>query len=183
MNPLILEIAANSGGQVQQIARTFGVDWPHLLAQIISFSIVCFLLYRFAYRPVLAILEQRQRQIVQGIADSKKIKEELTKTEAERHTTLMEAGMEASKIVEEAHAAAAQVKKNEIQKAIAAAQQITFKAQEAAVQERAEMLLEVKREVGLLVVEATTKVTGKILTTDDQRRMAEETVRELPKVA
>src|SRR2546421_7180429 len=39
-------------GQIQEIARTFGVDWPHLIAQVISFSVVCILLQRFAYRPV-----------------------------------------------------------------------------------------------------------------------------------
>ena len=46
-----------------QIARTFGVDWPHLVAQIISFSIVCALLYQFAYRRILAMLEQRRQKI------------------------------------------------------------------------------------------------------------------------
>ncbi len=45
MNALVLLAEANSGGQVEQIARTFGVDWPHLIAQIISFSIVCAVLY------------------------------------------------------------------------------------------------------------------------------------------
>jgi F0F1-type ATP synthase membrane subunit b/b' len=41
---------------LQSIATTFGVSWPHLLAQVVSFCIVCLILYRFAYRPVLAML-------------------------------------------------------------------------------------------------------------------------------
>ena len=45
MNALLLFAEAESGGQIEQIARTFGVDWPHLIAQIISFSIVCAFLY------------------------------------------------------------------------------------------------------------------------------------------
>ena len=40
-----------------QIAETFGVDWPHLTAQVVSFAIVCALLYWLAYKPVLAMLE------------------------------------------------------------------------------------------------------------------------------
>jgi hypothetical protein len=44
MNALVLMAQAESSGQIEQIARTFGVDWPHLIAQMISFSIVCFLL-------------------------------------------------------------------------------------------------------------------------------------------
>ncbi len=57
----------------------------------------------------------------------------------------------------------------ETQKAIAAAEQIIAKAREAAAQERAAMLAELKREVGRLVVQTTTTVTGKILTAEDQQ--------------
>ena len=40
-------------GQIEEIARTFGVDWTHLIAQIVSFGIVCAVLYKLAYRPIL----------------------------------------------------------------------------------------------------------------------------------
>ena len=183
MNTIAFFIDATAGGQVQQIAKTFGVDWPHLLAQVVSFSIVCFLLHRYAYKPVLAILEQRRRQIAEGIARSETIEAELAKTEAERHVILMQAGAEANKIIEEAHAAAAQVRKNETQKAMTAAEQIIAKAQEAAVQEHARMLWTLKSQLGQLVVQATAQVTGKVLTPDDHKRMAEETIQELAKAA
>ena len=183
MSPLAIYIAADSGGQVQQIAKTFGVDWPHLLAQIMSFSILCFLLYKYAYKPVLAILDLRRRQIEQGIADNKKIKLELTKTEIGRHEILMEAGAEATRIIEEARAAAAQLRKNENQKAIATAEQIVVKAREAAVQEQARLLAEFKGKLGVLVVQATAQLTGKVLTLEDQRRLAEETIRQVAKAA
>ena len=45
---------------IGEIARTFGVDWPHLLAQFVSFGIVCAVLYWYAYTPILQILEARQ---------------------------------------------------------------------------------------------------------------------------
>ena len=41
------------------------------------------------------------------------------------------------------------------------------------------MLAELRREVGRLVVDTTAKVTGKVLTPDDQKRLTEETTREL----
>ena len=63
--------------------------------------------------------------------------------------------------------------------AIARAEQIMAKAHEAAVQDHDRMLAELKREVGRLVVQTTTAVTGKILTVEDQRRLAEETSRQL----
>ena len=75
--------------------------------------------------------------------------------------------------------AAARVREQETQKAIASAEQIVTKAREAAAMERAQMLAELKREVGRLVVQTTATVTGKVLTAEDQRRLADETQKQL----
>lgn len=178
MNAVIL-LAVEQGGQVEKIARTFGVDWSHLGAQIISFGIVCAILYRFAYRPILKMLEARREQIALGQINVEKIKAELERIEAQRHEVLMRANAEAAKLIEEAHAAAASVQDQETRKAIAAAEQIITKSREAAARDHARMLVELKREVGRLVAQATATVTGKILTQEDQRRLAEETVRRM----
>jgi F-type H+-transporting ATPase subunit b len=179
MNAFILSAVAQSEGQFAQIARTFGVDWQHLGAQIISFSIVCAVLHKFAYRRILVMLEQRREQIALGIANAEKIKVELDKTETQRQEVLAQAHTQGAKFIQEAQAAAARVQQEETKKAIAAAEQITAKAREAASQDHDQMLAELKREVGKLVVQATTRVTGKILTAEDQRRLAEETSKEI----
>lgn len=179
MNAFVFLIAAQSDSQIAQIARTFGVDWPHLGAQIISFSIVCAVLYKFAYRRILEMLEQRRQQIALGIANAEKIKAELDKTESQRLEVLARAHTQGSKFIEEARAAAARVQQEETNKAVAAAEQIVKKAHEAAAQDHDRMLAELKRELGNLVVQATTTVTGKILTAEDQRRLAEETSKQI----
>jgi F-type H+-transporting ATPase subunit b len=182
MNLLLLAaqvVQTESSGQVEQIATTFGVDWPHLLAQVASFLIVCFILYRFAYRPVLKMLEARREQIARGLANAEQIKAELARTEAQRQEVMAQANVQADKLIEEARTAASRLQDQEAQKAIAAAEQIVAKAREATAQDYARMLAELKREVGRLVVQATATVAGKILTPEDQRRLAEETVKEL----
>ncbi len=178
MNAIVLLADAGGGGQIEQIARTFGVDWPHLIAQIISFCIVCALLYRFAYRPVLAMLAERRERIAEGLANAEKIKADLARTEVQRQEMLEQVNAQASKLIEEARTAAARVREQETEKAIAAAQQIMTKAREAAEQDHDRMLAELKREVGRLVVETTAAVTGKILTPEDQQRLAEETAKQ-----
>jgi F-type H+-transporting ATPase subunit b len=179
MNALILLAVAQNDGQVTQIARTFGVDWQHLVAQIISFAIVCGVLHKFAYRRILAMLEQRREQITQGITNAEKIKAELDKTETQRQEVMAQAHTQGAKFIEEARAAAARVQQEETEKAIAAAEQIMAKAREAAAQDHDRMLAELKREVGKLVVQATTAVTGKILTAEDQQRLAEEASKQI----
>ncbi len=177
MSAFVFLAQAGGEGTVEQIARTFGVDWPHLLAQIISFSIVCVLLYRFAYRRVLAMLEERRRIIAESLANAEKIKAELARAEAQRQDMIAQAGAQATQLIEKAHAAAARVQEQETQKAIAAAEQIITKAREAAALEHARMLSQLKREVGRLVVQTTRTVTGKVLTPEDERRLAEETTK------
>jgi F-type H+-transporting ATPase subunit b len=175
MNSFILLAEAGGGGPVQEIAQTFGVDWSHLIAQMLSFGIVCFLLYKFAYKRVLAMLEERRQEIAEGLANAEKIKAELARTEAQREEAMAQANAQATKLIEEARAAAARVQEQETQKAIAAAEQIITKAREATAQDHARMLAELKREVGRLVVQTTATVTGKILTPEDQQRLAQET--------
>src|SRR5216117_93065 len=72
MNVLAVMVESSAGDRVGEIAATFGVDWPHLVAQVISFSIVCALLYWLAYKPVLQMLEERRKQIAQGLANTER---------------------------------------------------------------------------------------------------------------
>jgi F-type H+-transporting ATPase subunit b len=179
MNAFIFLAATESGGQVERITTTFGVDWPHLMAQIISFSIVCAVLYLWAYKPVLKMLEDRRRQIALGQATAEQIKAELANAESQRQEMILKANAEATQIVKEAHEAAARVQDRETQKAIAAAEEIVAKSREAAAQDYQRMLAELKREVGRLVVQTAASVTGKVLNAEDQRRLAEATAKEL----
>jgi F-type H+-transporting ATPase subunit b len=174
MTALFLLAAQGGESQVSQIARTFGVDWPHLISQIVSFGVVCVVLYLFAYRRVLAMLDERRNQISQGLANAEKIKAELDKTEARRQEVMAKAYAESAKVVEDARVAAARLVEHETQRAIGVAEQIMVKARQAAGQDRDRMLAELRREVGRMVVLATTTVTGKILTAEDQRRLAKE---------
>jgi F-type H+-transporting ATPase subunit b len=176
---MFADIGSDLAAAGKSTAETFGVDWPHFIAQVISFSIVAFLLYRFAYKPILGVLEERRRAIAEGLANADKIKSELARTEAARQEILNQANQQANKLIEEARAAAARVQERETQKAIKEAEQIIAKAREQTNLEHSRMLTDLKREVGSLVVRTTGAVTGKILTSDDQNRIVEETRQQL----
>src|SRR6266516_3797295 len=179
MNIPILFAASSLVETAKDTAAQFGLDRAHFIAQVISFSIVAFLLQRFAYKPILQVLEERRQRIAESLANAEKIKAELARTEAQRQEILSQANVQATRLIEEARAAAARVQEQETQKAISAAREIVEKARDAADAEHARMLVELRREVGRLVVSTTAKVTGKVLTPDDQQRLAEEASRQL----
>jgi len=166
-------------GQIERVARTFGVDWVHLFAQSVSFGVVCVVLYRLAYGPILKMLETRRQQIAAGLANAEKIKAQLARIEAERLDILRKAGDEGKRLIEEARQAAARVRVDETRKAAEAAEQILARARETAQRDHARMLGELKQQVGRLVVQTTASVTGKILTAEDHLRLAEETASRL----
>jgi F-type H+-transporting ATPase subunit b len=156
-----------------------GIQWQKLMVQTIDFSVALVVLWIFVYKPIFKILDARKVKIADGLANADKIKAEVAKTEADRQKILADAGDLANKIIAEARTAATRVSEQETQKAIAAAEQIIAKARQAAAQERAATLAELKREVGRLVVQTTITVTGKVLTSDDQRRLADETQKQI----
>src|SRR6202162_1087505 len=177
-----LIIAASSGGItaiLRDTAETFGWNWKLFLSQVISFCIVAFLLQRFAYKPILAVLEERRRKIEEGQINAEKIKKELAEAEKRYQEILAKANADAQKMIDEARQSAAHLSERKQQEAITAAEQIVAKAKEAAALEHERQMQTLKRELGRLVVETTEKVTGKVLTPDDQKRLQEEAVRQV----
>src|SRR5262249_23843604 len=177
-----LIIAASSGGVtdiLRQTAETFGWNWKLFLSQVITFSIVSYLLQRFAYKPILAVLEQRRRTIEEGQLNAEKIKKELAEAEKRYQEIITKANADGQKMIDEARESSAHLADRKQQEAIAAAEQIITKAREAETQDHDRTMETLKRELGRLVVETTAKVTDKVLTPEDQRRLQEETARQL----
>lgn len=162
-----------------EILKTFGVEWPKFLAQLILFVVVYSVLSKFAFKPIIAMLEERRKRIEEGMLNAEKIKTQLAEAEARYSQVLAKANADAQNLIEEARSSAANLSDRKAQQAIAEAEQIIAKAREATALEHGRILGELKREVGRLVVETTSKVAGKVLTDDDQRRLAEEASRQV----
>jgi F-type H+-transporting ATPase subunit b len=180
--PSILILAQSSSGildSAKETAETFGWNPWLFLSQVISFVIVALLLRRFAYKPILGVLEERRRRIEEGLLNAEKIKKELAEAEKRYQEILAKANADAQKMIDEARESSAHLAERKEQEAIAAAEQIMAKARQASALEHERTMAGLKRELGHLVVEATAKVTGKVLTREDQRRLQEEAARQL----
>ena len=128
---------------------------------------------------MLKVLEDRKQRIAEGIESADKITAELAATQEEKDRILKEAGEKRNEIIEAAKTTAAKLEKEEAEKALKKAEDIIAKAHEATEASRQEMMTELKSEIGRLVVETTMKVSGKVLTEEDQQRLIDETNKEL----
>ena len=178
MNIAILA-AAGIGDMVRETGETFGFDVWIFLSQVISFVIVALVLRQFAYKPILAVLEERRQRIAEGLLNAEKIKQQLAEAEQRHAEILAKANAQAQKMIDEARESSAHIAERKQQEAVLAAEQIMAKAREASAIEHERTMTELKRELGRLVVNTTAKVTGKVLTAEDQKRLQEEAARQI----
>ena len=163
----------------ESIPQIFGLNWPAFIAQVLAFSIVLYVLKTYAFGPIVNVLEERRRRIAEGQANADKIKQQLAESEVRYREMLDNANAQAQQRIEEARRSSDALAARRAQDATTEAERIIARAREATTLEHDRVLSEVKRELGRLVIETTSKVTGKILTSEDQQRLGDETVRQL----
>ena len=164
----------SDGGVAGEILRAFKIDWPFFISQCVSFLIVAFLLKKFAFGPIQAMLEQRRSRIAEGEANLVRIQQQLADSEKTTAAAIAKANEDAARLINEAKTSAAALSEQKAQEAISSAQQILAKAEAAAKADRDRLSTELKREFGRLVAATTSQVTGKILSADDQKRINED---------
>jgi len=185
MNFLTLPFAAAEVSEAGPSWQSLGLDPAiganpeGLFAQFVVFGILAFLLKKFAFDPIFAVMDERRKKIEESLANAEKIKKELAAAEAKRDEIILKANEQAEALTAEAKKAAAAFRDKKTQEAIAEALVIKQKAEEAIALERSKMLSELRAEVAGLVVDTTAKVTGKVLTPEDQRRISEQAAVEL----
>jgi F-type H+-transporting ATPase subunit b len=156
-----------------------GWNTQQFISQCIAVTVLFIVLWQFGWKPVRVILEQRRKTIEDSIANADKIKKELAEAEATRLSIIQKANDQANKIIAEAEKSAAAVTARRAEEATRQAQDIVKSAHEAAVLDRNRLMAELKGQIGDLVIQTTQKVTGKVLTADDQARLNTETLREV----
>ena len=156
---------------IGELFERFGVTKELFISQCIAFLVVAFALKKFAYGPVLKVLEDRKQRIAEGIENADKIKAELASTQEAKDQILSDANAKAQELIDEARAAAEKVGEAKAQEAVKQAEEIIRKAREATAADRDTMMAELKAEIGRLVVDTTAKVSGKVLTSEDQQRL------------
>lgn len=178
-NAFLASIPGDLMQTASSVGKTFGFSTWAFVAQVLSFSIVCAALYKFAYHPLLKLLEERRNQIELSYREAAAIKVQVADAERRASEIVVQASSGAHKIVEEAKAAAQEFQDKQLKQAKLDAEAIIAKAREASLRDYDRMLNELRSEVARLVVETTAKVSGKVLTEADQRRLIEETNREM----
>jgi len=174
--------AAPSGNAITQLTETFGINLPSILAQMVSFAVVAWVLWRFAFKPVLATINERQRTIQSGLEYAEEMKAKLAAAQQENAALLKNAQTEATKIVDEARKTAKDFLDKQMVEATARANDTIAKAQQAIELEHKKMLADARTEIARLVVTTTERVLAKKLSDADRAAYNDTATRELTNV-
>jgi F-type H+-transporting ATPase subunit b len=174
--------AAETAGGITKLFTDFGINLPGILAQMLSFCIVAFVLWRFAFKPVIATLNDRQKKIESGLKYADEMKAKLEQAQQQSAALIKQAQLECAKFIEEARKAAKEFSDREQKAATERANDIVAKAQQAIELEHKKMLADTRGEIARLVVAITQRVLAKELNEADRARYNDSAARELTSV-
>ncbi len=164
---------------MEDIIKSFHIDWKLMIAQLINFGIVVFVVWRFGLQPLIGTMDKRNKEIEKGLADAKRIEEEIKQLAVTKEEIIKEAKKQAENVRQEAEAAAeAQRQETLTRVRIEAAKVLEEEKQKFAV-EKERLLHEVRRQAASLIVQATAKVLGKTVTPTLDRKVVEESIQEV----
>lgn len=141
-----------------ELVRQFGIDWRLLLAQAINFGALFFILYRFAYRPVLGMLRERRKKIEEGITMREESERRLEAAQREREALLKKTEQESIAVIAKAEVQGKNRGEEIVQDARTKQQEIINEGKRRAEEEKRTLRELFSREAEELVKAAVAKI-------------------------
>ena len=151
-----------------------GIDGQKLLFQAINFLLLLFILQRFAYKPLVGMLDERTRRIRNDLDEARKLREEAERDRETYRQQLNRSRDEARSILEEANNVAARIREQAILDAESQNAVTLQRARDEIAREKEHAIAELRREVGDLAIRVATQVVGRTIDGNDQQRLVDE---------
>jgi F-type H+-transporting ATPase subunit b len=158
--------------------EALGINLPGLLAQIVNFGLLLFLLGALLYRPVLRVLDERARRIQESMEQAEQIRRQAQQAEEEFRARMEEARREARSIVDQALQAGRALQEEARAEAQRQAAAELERARSQIQAERDAAIAELRREFADLAIRAAERVIRRSLDRTAHRQLVEEVLEE-----
>jgi F-type H+-transporting ATPase subunit b len=143
--------------------ETLGVHLPSLLIYLVNFLLVLGLLFLFAYKPILRLMDQRAERIRESLEASERAREEAASSQHAVEEQLVEARREGQRIMDLAREAAERFRSEEMDRARGEAETFVARAQSDIQRERDAAIEEVRANFSDLAITAAERVVRRSL--------------------
>lgn len=147
---------------------------------VVLFAIFAFVLTKLGWKPLLAMIEEREKGIHEAVGSAQKANEEAQRLLAQHQELIREAGRQREEIMKRALADAETVKTDLVAQARAEADRMVQKAKEQIEREKKLAIQELRSSVADLAVEAAAKIVQSSLTPEAQKKLVHEFIDNLP---
>lgn len=162
-----------------EILKSLGFEFDKFAWQVANFLVLLFILKKFAYKPILNMLDERKKSIEDAINNAETAKNEAEKMRKDYETRLAEAKQEAQDIIAKATKLGEEMKNEIVGNAQSEANKAIQRAQEEIAREKDQAIAALRDEVATLAVMAAGKVLGKAIAKEDHEKMVKEFVTEV----
>ena len=159
---------------MQELIHALGIEWKIIIAQIINFTILLFILAKFVYNPVMRLLDERREGVKKTLENEEKAAAKLASAETDKDAILKEARAESSRIIETARVDAEEQKRRMVAATNVEVVKMHAEGQKKLKEEKSRLLVEVKGEIGTLIVATIEKTLGDVLDARTQGKMVEQ---------
>jgi len=172
-----LLLSASEGGN-----RTLtDVDFTLTVATLVLFLLFAFVLGKFGWKPLLGLIEEREKSVRDALEGSRKANAEAQALLTQHQALVREAGRERDEILKRALKEADQIKADLTTKARAESDQIIARAKGQIEREKNLAIHDIREQVADLAVEAASKIVTSSLTPEAQRKLVSDFITGLPK--
>lgn len=159
------------------IVGTLGLKPDVFIAQIVNFLIILFVLWKWAYKPLLKIMDERQKKIAKGLEDAATAERKLAEIEKEHAAALQTARAEAAGVIKEATERGEKKREEMMTKAREEISKLISEARRNIADERTAATEELKKEIGALVVSTAELVLKEKIDSKKDAALMEPTVK------
>ena len=165
-----------------EFLHNFGIQPTLLLAQIVNFLIILFLLKKFFYRPIVKALEERKKRIAESLKNADLIDQRVQKTQEESAKIIEEAQKSTQVIISDAKKEAERISAETALEARKTIEEAKIQAQKEIEDQKIQMKKDLEKETLNLVVEVVKKVLGRNLNTNEREKLTSQAVSQITKV-
>lgn len=162
-----------------ELLDALGINLKILFAQLLNFAILLFVLWRFAYRPILNLLKERREKVSHGVEDAKNAELKLGEAKEKERAVLIEAKKEAQNIIDEATERAEKKKQAILDKAKEEVGEVINAEKKKIQQEKADTLKSIKADISELVIIAVERVMQEKVDSAIDKKIIKEAIKDL----
>jgi F-type H+-transporting ATPase subunit b len=167
---------------MESLIHSFGIEWKLIIAQVINFGILAFVLFKLVYKPLLKVLDERETMVKDAQEKSSSIESKMDEIKALEEKVLSEARVHSQKLIKDAEASALNLKNKLSEEAHASAEKIVKEAQNKLAADQSKRDEELKKEIKNIVAGAIEATVGKYIDENAKSKLADEAHKETQKI-